>query len=111
VKARNASAAAVLEQPREASGYLDSVAAAVYLGYHADSPNPKVARAELHAFHLCYARNGIPAYRLGRSLRFKKADLEAALQRIHEPKGNPLEAISTTTIASKESAKLRSVQR
>lgn len=48
--------------------WLDSEAARLHLGF-------RTRRAFLQA----YVRLGIPAYRLGRSLRFRVADLDAAL--------------------------------
>jgi hypothetical protein len=57
--------------PREEIGpVVDAKAAAERLGYRS-----------LHAFHQAYPRLGIRPFRLGRSLRFRVADLDAALRR------------------------------
>lgn len=62
--------------------YLDARAAAVHLGYRADSQDEEERRRELHAFYLSYLRHGIPVRRLGRRLLFRMVDLEAALSRV-----------------------------
>lgn len=56
--------------PTMMRGYLSSKEAAVYLSY-----------PSLHAFTCAYPKLGIRPYRLGRLLRFKVEDLDAALKR------------------------------
>lgn len=49
--------------------------------------------SKLHAFYLAYRRMGIPAYRFrgGRELRFRQADLDAALETARVEVSSPAE--------------------